>query len=153
HEGSRRIVVAGLQADLSCDLLTARWYRRPEGSQMPFPDSKRVFYGKNPLDEVICQVRFPPVLRIDTEPPAGFQERVRAAFPLYRSTAPAQISLPSGVPQQLLQIIAGVGSSTHEFLTADQVWKLSLARDFLALTTSRYHDWPNFRARLEGPLA
>jgi len=51
---------------------------------MPFPDSKRAFYGKNPLEEVVCQLRFPPILRIEVETPAVFQDKVRQVFPLYK---------------------------------------------------------------------
>jgi len=32
---------------------------------MPFPEVKRVIYEHNPLDKVICQLRFPPILRIE----------------------------------------------------------------------------------------
>lgn len=119
---------------------------------MPFPDSKRVFYGKNPLVEVVCQLRFPPILRIDSEAPAAFQEKIRVAFPLYqRTVTQPQLGLPA-LPQPILQMIAGAGSATHEFVSADEVWKVSLARDFLALTTNRYHDWQDFTSRLKTPL-
>ena len=51
---------------------------------MPFPDSERVIYQRNPLLEVICQLRFPSILRIDSEAPAVFQERVRKEYPMYQ---------------------------------------------------------------------
>lgn len=50
---------------------------------MPFPESKRVFYVKNPLAEVICQLRFPAILRIGAESPHEFQERIRDHLPLF----------------------------------------------------------------------
>ena len=121
---------------------------------MPFfPESRRVFYAKNPLEEVICQVRFPPVLRIDTEAPAEFQERIRKDFPLYRQ-APAMV-VPDGMPlpPQILQLLSQQASSSHEFESQDQTWKLVLNREFLALTTKRYESWQEFRGRLETPLA
>lgn len=49
-----------------------------------FPETPRVIYAKNPLFEVICQLRFPAILKIDSEIPAGFQEKLRASFPLFR---------------------------------------------------------------------
>lgn len=63
---------------------------------MPFPDVPRVIYEINPLDEVICQLRFPPVLKIDTEVPAGFQEQIRDDYPFYESKSP--LRLPTGLP-------------------------------------------------------
>lgn len=44
-------------------------------------DNRRYAYGKSQLIEVICQLRFPTILSIDTREPADFQETVRAAFP------------------------------------------------------------------------
>ena len=51
---------------------------------MPFPDATRVIFDANPLDEVICQVKFPPILRIETDP-AAFQDQIRAEYPNYES--------------------------------------------------------------------
>jgi len=121
---------------------------------MPFPDSPRVFYSKNPLEEVVCQLRFPPILRVDADAPVAFQDRVRSVFPLYRRSVTASpLGFPAGTPQQIIQMMAGAGASTHEFLSSDEVWKVSLTRDYLALTTSRYRDWQDFKMRLAGPLA
>ncbi len=120
---------------------------------MPFPDSPRVLFGKNPLEEVVCQLRFPPILRVDAESAglASFQERVRQRFPLYRRTV---MPLPMGlnIPPQFLQAMAGGSAGAHEFVSADEVWQLSLTRDFLALTTRRYTEWSDFKARLQDPV-
>jgi uncharacterized protein (TIGR04255 family) len=118
---------------------------------MPFPDSQRVIFGKNPLEEVVCQLRFPPVLRVEADAAglAVFQERVRHRFPLYRRTSSG---MPMGmlVPPQILQIMAGAGASVaHEFVSADEIWKISLTREFLAVTTSRYADWSDFKTFLQ----
>ena len=40
------------------------------------PDNRRYAYGKAQLIEVICQLRFPTILSIDTREPADFQETV-----------------------------------------------------------------------------
>ena len=50
-------------------------------------DNRRYAYGKSQLIEVICQLRFPTILSIDTREPADFQETVRAAFPRYQCPA------------------------------------------------------------------
>ena len=44
-------------------------------------DNRHYRYAKGQLIEVICQLRFPTILSIDTREPADFQETVRAAFP------------------------------------------------------------------------
>ena len=49
---------------------------------MPFPEATRVIYHKNPLTDVICQLRFPPILKIDSEIPSLFQDTIREQYPL-----------------------------------------------------------------------
>ncbi len=122
---------------------------------MAFPDAPRVIYEANPLEEVICQLRFPPILRIDTEPPAAFQERVRESYPFYKSK-PA-LKLPAGLPAELVSLMdtnfpLGAGQVAHEFGSRDERWVLSMTRDFLALTCRKYERWETFKERLRGPL-
>lgn len=46
-----------------------------------FPSKPDIPLKKAPLMEVVCQVRFPPILRINTEEPSEFQEEIRDRFP------------------------------------------------------------------------
>ena len=121
---------------------------------MAFPEMPRVLYELNPLDEVICQLRFPPVLRIETEVPSLFQERIRAIFPFYE--AKPSLKLPPGLPADVVSSLVqgtplGLGP-THEFSSVDKQWVVSLTREFLALTCRRYERWERFRDLLRGPL-
>jgi uncharacterized protein (TIGR04255 family) len=119
---------------------------------MPFPESPRVRYGKNPLVEVVCQLKFPTILRIDAEPPVAFQEKIRHLFPEYRPTQP---QLPAGVrlPLEVLQMMfGGMGGGSHEFLAGDEKSRVTLTRDFVALTTSDYSEWKTFSEMLAIPL-
>lgn len=117
---------------------------------MPFQESKRVLYGKNPLEEVVCQLRFPPILRIDAEAPAAFQDRVRETFPLYRRAATPMLALP--LPPEVMQALGGGGGAVHEFATANEACTLSLSRDFIALTTKDYKEWADFKNKMLAPL-
>ena len=131
----------------------------PVPSLPPFPDSERVVYRRNPLVAVICQLRFPPILRITTEVPAAFQEQIRKEFPLFSENAPEiGIEGPPGmpVPPALLELVKGsipkgqrVG---YDFKSADGTWKVRLTRDFLSLSTNQYTRWEEFQKNLEGPL-
>lgn len=128
-------------------------YSVSEVSTMPFPESPRVRYKSNPLVEVVCQLKFPTILRIDTEAPAAFQEKIRHNFPEYGMKAP---QFPSGMslPPDVLQMMFGTtGGVTHEFLTADGKSRVSLMREFVALSTSDYKEWKDFMAALSVPLA
>jgi uncharacterized protein (TIGR04255 family) len=121
---------------------------------MAFPPAPRVVYRLNPLDEVICQLRFTPVLKIDTEPPSQFQEGVRADYPFYESK-PVQ-ALPN-LPSELVRIMGSTlpfaGQKVHEFSSRDRNWSLRLTRDYLSLTCPRYDRWESFRERLAVPVA
>lgn len=122
---------------------------------MPFPPSTRVIYEINPLEEVICQVRFPTILRIDAEVPAAFQERIRQAYPLYK--AKANIRFAANVPGELASLLerempAATKQAAYEFSTPNGHWVLTLTRDFLALTCRNYIRWEQFKDRLAGPL-
>lgn len=120
---------------------------------MPFPDRPRVIYSLNPLEAVICQLKFPSVLRIDSEPPAAFQDRIRHDYPGFVETRGVDHVLPA----QLVKLLGAslpvqVGRSSYEFTSEDENWNLSLTRDFLALTCKKYDRWENFKAHLAGAV-
>lgn len=46
-----------------------------------FPHKDEIPLSSPPLIEVVCQVRFPPILQIAKEVPSEFQEGVRHRFP------------------------------------------------------------------------
>lgn len=71
-----------------------------------FPDSQRVFYAKAPLKQVVCQVRFPALFRIENEVPSAFQEKIRTTWPLSARSDP--FALPVGVPSQLQAFSVGL---------------------------------------------
>lgn len=117
---------------------------------MPFPDKKRIIYNKNPLDQVICQLRFPPILKIDTEIPVEFQEKIRKDFPRYMDMIEGQIEFSpkvkfgksSEVSDQMLTL---PGYKNHEFISEDDLWKINLTRNFVALSTKNYTRWEDFK--------
>jgi len=125
---------------------------------MTFPHSPRIIYERNPLETVISQLRFPPILRIGAEIPAGYQERVRQQYPLLVERPGFDLGM-MGLPAEVAKIITGElplslrGSHTvFDFAAPDEVWKISLGQDFLALTTVRYVRWEEFRERLQFAL-
>ena len=116
---------------------------------MVFPKSARVLYGTNSLEQVICQLRFPPILRIESGNVADFQDVIREEYPLY--------SEEEGIPElpfpELAQMIKmgpqGLGPvPAKKFSSGDEQWTIALARDFIALTTERYEQWEGFHERL-----
>jgi uncharacterized protein (TIGR04255 family) len=116
---------------------------------MVFPDSTRVIYEKNTLSAVICQLRFPPILRIESEIPATFQDRVRAEYPLFREKRGPEF--PPGLPVEAAKALSAAfpAPRAYDFLSADEAWTASLTKEFLALSTNSYERWEGFKGRLE----
>ena len=119
---------------------------------MLFSDHPRTHYRAAPAHEVICQLRFPPILTINTAEPADFQEAIRAEFPQYarrQDAAPPRITLGGPAPKVEQQPPV----TNHHFLSADNRWKLNVTRDFIALSTLTYPGWEAFARQLDKPLA
>ncbi len=123
---------------------------------LTFPDSSRVIYGKNPLVSVICQLRFAPILKIDASPPAEFQEHIRETFPLLKEKA-VETDVPADLPEPLRNLLRDSLQKTnrraYDFISEDETWTVSLTREFLALSTSQYARWEDFRSKLDQPFA
>ena len=111
---------------------------------MLFSDHPRTHYRNAPAHEVICQLRFPSILTINTVEPADFQEAIRAEFPQYARRQ----EVPPAVPGTQAQPVAN-----YHFLSEDGRWKLNLTKDFIALSTLRYPGWEEFARQLDKPLA
>ncbi len=120
---------------------------------MTFPNSPRVVYRKNPLVEVICQLRFPTILRIGVNGVADFQDKVRQEYPLYELQEPS-FEFPQ-FPKELSAILEQlhlpkpIGSVTHKFLTKDSQRFISLSQGFLALREAKYRRWESFKTEME----
>jgi uncharacterized protein (TIGR04255 family) len=115
------------------------------------PEFDRVIYNRNPLVEVVCQLRFPPILKISHEEPVVFQDTIRFQYPLFETT---KGQLPSGISEMVQQL--GLPLQTdiaYSFKSEDERWSLSITKDFIALTTSSYERYEQFRHRLEEALS
>jgi uncharacterized protein (TIGR04255 family) len=120
----------------------------------PFPDYPRVIYEKTPLEVVICQVKFLPVLKIETDQKlmAVFQDAIRRDYPVFQQMS--ALSTLEGVPPEVSKwlgamVPAGFYGNVLSFSSEEGSWEVTLARDSLALTCKKYSRWEEFRGRLE----
>lgn len=108
-----------------------------------FSSEKRCHYRNSPLAEVICQLRFPQILTINTNAPADFQEMIRGHFPKYSAkTEKAAVQIPEEAP-----IV------NYQFSSPDDLWRVNLTSGSISLSTHRYAGWEDFAERLDRPLA
>jgi uncharacterized protein (TIGR04255 family) len=119
---------------------------------MALPDTSRVVYSRNPLAEVTAQLKFPPILRIEAEAPAQFQDVIRERYPRYRRVIAAG-QLPADLPPAVRNLIQGMGAAAgpiqHLFETQDRKVIVTLSRESLLFKTTSYARWETYRDQLE----
>lgn len=118
---------------------------------MPLPQADRVIYKSNPLDPVICQVRFQPILEITAEDPAAFQKSIRRKFPKYEQVQPqgVQFDLPAGIPPEVSQLLSRtLGPPTHRFMSKNEMRSFTLSQVSLAYADRSYEQWEDFKSIL-----
>jgi len=102
------------------------------------------------LETVICQLRFPAILRIETELPAAFQERIRGQYPVLTQLGP--IDGAAGFPVDVLNLVKSMLpvsiSRTYQFSSDDGHWRVTLSKESLALEcVGVYVTWEDFMRR------
>src|SRR5712691_13090581 len=121
---------------------------------MIFPDASRVLYERNTLDAVICQLRFPQILRIEADEPVAFQERIRSEYPILNTRT--QLDLAGVLAPEIAKLVGENlplplrQGRAYDFTSSDDKWKTTLAGTFIALTAARgaYVRWDDFKSRL-----
>ena len=116
-----------------------------------FPDTPDLQLENSPLIEVVCQVRFPPILRIAAENPTEFQDRIRDKFPNFEQEVGVLFRILG--PTKKEEPTSEVPTKTYRFSTSDQQTTISLAADFYALSTNRYANWDGFANHLKNAHA
>ena len=118
---------------------------------MMFSSEPRCHYRKNMLGEVICQLRFPQILSIDTNVPDQFQEAIRDAFPRYscrkETPAPKLVGAPGNMHLQPQN-----PGNNYQFMSQDGSWRVNLTSTFISLSCNRYTSWEDFAQTLDKPL-
>lgn len=110
---------------------------------MTFPKSQRVIFKNNPLEVVICQLRFPTILEISTEKPAKFQNKIRNSYPLFESE---QQTFPKEIADLLgrFPISQKVEGVNYKFISEDNRKLISLNPEFIAVSDKDYVTWDQF---------
>lgn len=99
---------------------------------------------KHRLAQVLCQIRFSPVLRINQDDAViAFQEAIRQMYPRYaKQQGMAVLITPQGMQQQMAQ------TAQHRFDDSEGVFTAILSTDFVALETSQYANIDDFVGRV-----
>jgi uncharacterized protein (TIGR04255 family) len=99
-----------------------------------------------PLSNVICQVRFPPILAISREDRvAQFQEEIRGQYPFLSEDIEHELNInpAGGAPTfKNIKIWRFMDNETNP------AWRVSLGQGFVSLDTSKYANRTDFLDRL-----
>jgi len=107
-----------------------------------FPQQPEVRLKKSPLREVLCQVRFPPILRIGKEAPVDFQETIRNRYPGFE--VEQGVLLQFGMSPAVENPTMETASKIYRFKSLDSKSSVALTTDFFALSTTDYTHWHDF---------
>ncbi|NEP57664.1 MAG: TIGR04255 family protein [Symploca sp. SIO2G7] len=116
---------------------------------MNFPEFERVIYRRNPLIEVVCQLRFPPILKISHQEPVEFQDEIRLRYPLFETT---KAQVPPEISKIVKFDLTLHSDVVYNFNSEDKKWSLSITKDFIALSTSSYERYEQFQQRFKEAL-
>jgi uncharacterized protein (TIGR04255 family) len=107
-----------------------------------FPHRSEIRLNSPPLIEVVCQVRFPAILKIAKEEPSDFQEVVRERFPQIELEQGVRVEFPG--PGILDKPSTRLQPRIYHFRTINEQTAISLTADFFALSTYQYTHWGDF---------
>ena len=108
------------------------------------PEVDESLFSNNPLEEVVCQIKFNQILKIAASSPVELQEMIRSDFPLLTKESGVQI----GVSNKQ-QFVTAPSEPIWLFKSEDKNWVFSLSSEFIALKTSAYVDFADFFGRLK----
>ena len=118
---------------------------------MPFPITPREVYRDNPLDEVVCQFDFPPILEITSGSPVSFQNAIRDEYPWYDLQS---LGLPDP-PTDIRDVIGSLSgfpfaeAIVHQFSTEDRSKSIMLRQSSVSVIDRTYRDWTTFKPSVE----
>ena len=114
---------------------------------------KRYIYKKNPLIEVVLQLRFPKILSLNSVEPAEYQDKIRKEFPIYQLQVEQenQVLIQNEGNAIIPSVVNGAPNKNHCFISADGFWKINLTSSFISISTLKYTRWEEMLEKFENP--
>jgi uncharacterized protein (TIGR04255 family) len=118
---------------------------------MDFPLAPDIVYPRNTLMSVLCDIRFPKILKINHSQPHELQDILRGkGYAEFSSTVSLSPDFSNAVPFSPEMFSANMTQvNTFHFFSREHGWRVSLSSEQIALTCSRsYQDHVEFKERL-----
>ncbi len=104
------------------------------------PEVKDVHLSKSPVSEVICQLRFPPIVKLGISIDPDFQDEIRTDYPYYDRLINDIV-----VNDQLVKKLQFPSDQlNHAFNNLNRTKKINITQNFIALSTTTYDTWNTF---------
>lgn len=99
---------------------------------------ERKHFGRNFITQAVCEFRFPTLLELEgDQPPSDLAYALRKEFPTYQRLT--NVKMGSGSVGQ---------SNVHAFHSRKNRWSVNIRAASLALETSHYDSFEDFRGRI-----
>ena len=109
-------------------------------------------YKNNQIVDMLCQIRFSTVLRINNESDellSVFQEKLKDRFPNYQIINENSINVEMGATDKNMENITPQilrnNVKNHMFISESGNEKVNLTCNFLSLSTKKYESWDTFK--------
>lgn len=105
--------------------------------QTPFPQAERIAFDRNPLVEVICQIRFDGELgssEFNSSSASKFHSSLREQFPFFERKEVDS----SGDDSELSSLVE------YNFINESRDCMVTFSRSFISFSTLRYQRWEKF---------
>ena len=101
------------------------------------PQLESVEYDHNLIDIAVCELRFPTLLKLESDPPVKLQTNLRKKYPHYEVGNKVDL-INKNAPQ----------TRYYQFVSKSQSWKISLTSSSISLETVAYKNFADFNQRL-----
>jgi uncharacterized protein (TIGR04255 family) len=108
----------------------------------------KVKYEQNFLKEVVFQVRFEPILRLETEAPADFQSAIKERFPAVQAGQAIEIDASASVDKGFDAKVRST-RKTWTFFTKDKTRSLTVESSALTLSYTVYKNFDEVQSDVD----
>ena len=115
---------------------------------------ERVKYSNCPLAEVVYQFNFPTILAIEANAPVEFQNIIRTKFPHYQQRIEKESQLMVNLVDRNVNPMfkSNPDKKIHLFISDDGLWKVTLAKNYISISTLKYEQWEDLKCKFSDVL-
>ena len=115
--------------------MTSTDNRRP----LDLPEPQALQFGRNHLKTVVCELKFPTLLELETNQPVGIRKALKKEYPLYDVVRSFGFQALGGIMDEQVPKLSSV----------DKRWSVTIRPAAISLETSSYKSFEELRERVD----